>query len=106
MRPGPGLARWPCGGVEGQVSGTLTFPPRGHVGFGFDPVFVPDGYDQTFAELDPAQKHAISHRADAFKKLVAGALPKGDCFLKGRGVPRWVILNLLKDRGVPLLGSS
>ncbi len=65
---------WPDGEsavYEGRVNGALTWPPRGEMGFGYDPVFVPEGYDKTFAELDPAEKHAMSHRADAFKKLVA-----------------------------------
>lgn len=65
---------WPDGEeavFEGRVHGTLTWPPRGTLGFGYDPVFVAEGYDRTFAEIDPAEKHAISHRADAFKKLVA-----------------------------------
>ncbi|MDQ0565150.1 RdgB/HAM1 family non-canonical purine NTP pyrophosphatase [Erythrobacter citreus] len=65
---------WPDGEhavYEGTVPGTLTWPPRGAMGFGYDPVFVPEGSEQTFAEIDPAQKHAISHRADAFAKLVA-----------------------------------
>jgi XTP/dITP diphosphohydrolase len=65
---------WPDGHsevFEGKTSGTLVWPPRGTLGFGYDPVFVPTGYDQTFAELEPSQKHAISHRADAFAKLVA-----------------------------------
>ncbi|WP_343807248.1 RdgB/HAM1 family non-canonical purine NTP pyrophosphatase [Alteraurantiacibacter aestuarii] len=64
---------WPDGGhavYEGRVDGSLTWPPRGTMGFGYDPVFVPAGDTRTFAELDPAQKHAISHRADAFAKLV------------------------------------
>ncbi len=68
---------WPDGHVEaleGTVDGALSFPPRGVMGFGFDPVFVPKGYDKTFAELDPATKHSISHRADAFKKLVKACL--------------------------------
>ena len=56
---------------EGRANGTLTWPPRGTMGFGYDPVFVPLGDARTFAELDPAEKHAISHRADAFAKLVA-----------------------------------
>ena len=47
-------------------------PPRGTLGFGYDPVFVPSGKPLTYAEIDPAEKHAISHRADAFAKLVAG----------------------------------
>lgn len=66
---------WPDGHVEvveGQAHGTLTFPPRGTRGFGYDPIFIPDGYGTTtYAELDPDQKHAISHRADAFRQLVA-----------------------------------
>ncbi|HAN90339.1 MAG TPA: non-canonical purine NTP pyrophosphatase, RdgB/HAM1 family [Erythrobacter sp.] len=65
---------WPDGEhavYEGTVPGTLTWPPRGAMGFGYDPVFVPEGNEQTFAEIDPADKHAISHRADAFAKLVA-----------------------------------
>ena len=55
---------------EGRAHGSLTWPPRGKLGFGYDPVFVPAGRAQTFAELDPSDKHAMSHRADAFKKLV------------------------------------
>ena len=65
---------WPDGDAavyEGRAPGTLTWPPRGTLGFGYDPVFVPVGDTRTFAELDPAEKHAISHRADAFAKLVA-----------------------------------
>ena len=65
---------WPDGEsavYEGRVDGALTWPPRGTLGFGYDPVFVPHGREVTFAELDPAEKHAISHRADAFAKLVA-----------------------------------
>lgn len=65
---------WPDGEhavYEGTAPGTLTWPPRGTMGFGYDPVFVPKGREETFAELDPAEKHAISHRADAFAKLVA-----------------------------------
>ncbi|MBX7457343.1 RdgB/HAM1 family non-canonical purine NTP pyrophosphatase [Qipengyuania sp. 1NDH17] len=65
---------WPDGEqavYEGTAPGTLTWPPRGEMGFGYDPVFVPNGRDQTFAEIAPEEKHAISHRADAFAKLVA-----------------------------------
>lgn len=65
---------WPDGETavyEGRADGTLTWPPRGTMGFGYDPVFVPSDHDVTFAELDPAEKHRISHRADAFAKLVA-----------------------------------
>lgn len=65
---------WPDGHVEwfeGRANGRLTWPPRGNVGFGYDPVFVPHGHDRSYAELDPAEKHAISHRADAFRQLVA-----------------------------------
>ena len=65
---------WPEGEsavYEGQCPGTLTWPPRGEMGFGYDPVFVPNGSELTVAEIDPAEKHRISHRADAFAKLVA-----------------------------------
>ena len=65
---------WPDGEqavYEGTAPGTLTWPPRGEMGFGYDPVFVPKGRDLTFAEIPPEEKHAISHRADAFAKLVA-----------------------------------
>ncbi|MFT6571375.1 MAG: XTP/dITP diphosphohydrolase [Sphingomonas echinoides] len=68
---------WPDGHVqwfEGRADGTLTWPPRGAVGFGYDPVFVPTGSDITYAEMDPAQKHAISHRAAAFAQLTAAVL--------------------------------
>lgn len=65
---------WPDGEYavyEGIAPGSLTWPPRGEMGFGYDPVFVPEGLDQTFAEIAPEEKHRISHRADAFAKLVA-----------------------------------
>jgi len=59
---------------EGEVRGHLTFPPRGGNGFGYDPIFVMDGMDKTFGEIDPARKHALSHRARAFEKLVKSAV--------------------------------
>jgi XTP/dITP diphosphohydrolase len=66
---------WPNDGqiesFEGRVDGTLVWPPRGDKGFGYDPMFVPTGHQQTFGEMDPAEKHKISHRARAFAKLVA-----------------------------------
>lgn len=65
---------WPdghCDTFEGKVAGTLTFPPRGTAGFGYDPIFIPEGFDVTFGEMDQAKKHEMSHRADAFRKLVA-----------------------------------
>jgi XTP/dITP diphosphohydrolase len=68
---------WPDGHsewFEGRVDGILTFPPRGANGFGYDPIFVPAGRSDTFGEMDPDQKHAMSHRADAFRKLVAALL--------------------------------
>ena len=55
---------------EGRVDGVLTFPPRGDKGFGYDPIFTPEGYGITFAEMDPATRHRISHRARAFAKFV------------------------------------
>lgn len=63
---------WPDGTavvVEGRVDGTLTFPPRGTKGFGYDPIFVPVGFDQTFGEMEPDAKDRMSHRARAFEKL-------------------------------------
>jgi XTP/dITP diphosphohydrolase len=68
---------WPDGHsewFEGRVDGVLTFPPRGSNGFGYDPIFVPAGRNETFGEMDPDAKHAMSHRADAFRKLVAALL--------------------------------
>ena len=68
---------WPDGHsewFEGRVEGTLVWPPRGNNGFGYDAMFVPAGHDRTFGEMDPNAKHAISHRADAFAKLVAAVL--------------------------------
>jgi len=64
----------PDGGVEtfeGEVHGHLEFPPRGDKGFGYDPIFVPDDFTQTFGEMEPEQKHAMSHRARAFAKFIA-----------------------------------
>ena len=69
---------WPDGGLdvfEGEVAGTLVWPPRGDSGFGYDPMFVADGMRQTFGEIDPKIKHANSHRAHAFAKLAASCLP-------------------------------
>jgi XTP/dITP diphosphohydrolase len=65
---------WPRGpvvAVEGRVDGTLSFPPRGDRGFGYDPIFTPLGGDQTFGQMEPQAKHAISHRARAFAALEA-----------------------------------
>ena len=64
------MPRGECQTFEGEVHGTLTFPPRGTLGFGYDPIFIPDGFDQTFGELDPHLKNAMSHRARAFEKLL------------------------------------
>ena len=68
---------WPDGHVEtfeGMVDGTLVWPPRGTRGFGYDAMFLPLGGTETYGEMDPAAKHATSHRADAFAKLVAAVL--------------------------------
>jgi XTP/dITP diphosphohydrolase len=68
---------WPDGHVEwfeGRVDGTLVWPPRGNQGFGYDPVFLPNGHQETFGEMEPGAKHAMSHRADAFRQLVAAVL--------------------------------
>ena len=64
---------WPDGSIEsfeGKVHGTLVWPPRGSNGHGYDPMFVATGDTRTFGEIDPAAKHAVSHRAIAFAKLV------------------------------------
>ncbi|MEO8115464.1 MAG: non-canonical purine NTP pyrophosphatase, partial [Phenylobacterium sp.] len=68
---------WPGGPavvVEGRVDGTLSFPPRGDRGFGYDPIFIPQGETETFGEMDPVRKEAMSHRARAFAKLKAALL--------------------------------
>ncbi|CAI8208579.1 MAG: Non-canonical purine NTP pyrophosphatase [Alphaproteobacteria bacterium] len=65
---------WPDGHVEsfeGTVEGSLVWPMRGKNGFGYDPIFLPEGGDLTFGEMNPEAKHAMSHRADAFAQLVA-----------------------------------
>ena len=65
---------WPDGPavvVQGEVHGALTFPPRGDRGFGYDPIFIPEGHSQTFGEMDPQAKDAMSHRAMAFARLKA-----------------------------------
>ncbi|WP_448580039.1 RdgB/HAM1 family non-canonical purine NTP pyrophosphatase [Thermaurantiacus sp.] len=81
---GPGVSRkaafhctlalaWPDGRhalFEGECPGVLVWPPRGDRGFGYDPMFVAEGESETFGEMDPARKHAISHRARAFARLV------------------------------------
>jgi len=58
------------GSFEGTVHGTLTFPPRGTQGFGYDPIFIAQGESETFGEMEPHRKHAMSHRAHAFAKLL------------------------------------
>lgn len=82
---GPGASRsayfactlalaWPDGHVEwfeGRVDGHLVWPPRGDMGFGYDPVFVPEGQTRTFAEMAPEEKLPLTHRTAAFRKLVA-----------------------------------
>lgn len=70
---------WPDGHdelFEGIVRGAVSWPMRGDQGFGFDPIFVPEGHTETFGEMDPAKKHGMSHRADAFAKLVSGVFGK------------------------------
>lgn len=84
---GPDTARFICalslafpsGDVhtyEGKVEGRMVWPPRGDKGFGYDPVFVADGDTQTFAQIDPEEKHAKSHRADAFTKFIKAWFPQ------------------------------
>lgn len=64
----------PCVVVEGRIDGDLVFPPRGDRGFGYDPIFRPDGSDLTFGEMDPVEKDAVSHRARAFARLKAALI--------------------------------
>ena len=67
---------WICNGIiktaayEGRVEGTIISPPRGTYGFGYDPIFLPDNHTQSFGEMLPSEKHALSHRADAFAQLL------------------------------------
>lgn len=70
---------WPDGETAtflGRVEGRTAWPPRGGLGFGYDPIFVPEGGALTFGEMDPAAKHAMSHRARAFAALLAACLPR------------------------------
>lgn len=70
---------WPdghCEIFEGRVNGNIIWPPRGDKGFGYDPFFVANGFDVTFAEMNPMDKHKISHRAKAFEKLVQACFQK------------------------------
>jgi XTP/dITP diphosphohydrolase len=72
---------WPDGHVEnfeGKVHGTLSFPPRGNNGFGYDPIFVPSGHQITFGEILTSEKDALSHRTRAFEKLVAACFSGDD----------------------------
>lgn len=55
----------------GKIHGHIVFPERGERGFGYDPIFIPQGFKQTFGEMEPEKKHAMSHRADAFAQLIA-----------------------------------
>lgn len=76
---------WPDGRVEtfeGRAEGQMLWPPRGDKGFGYDPVFLPDGYDKSFAEMSREEKQAISHRGRAFEKLI-GALFRQDALKRG-----------------------
>lgn len=73
--------RFPDGHIEtteGRVDGSISFPPRGSFGHGYDPIFIPNGYDVTFAQMQDEQKNNISHRAEAFKKLMTA------CFYENR----------------------
>jgi len=70
---------WPDGhteAFEGRVDGIAVWPPRGGRGFGYDPMFLPDGGTLTYGETDPAEKHATSHRARAFVQLVEACFPR------------------------------
>lgn len=72
---------WPDGywdAFEGRVDGNLVWPPRGDRGFGYDPIFCPNGHDLTFGEMDPGAKHAMSHRAQAFQQMVEYCIENQD----------------------------
>ncbi len=72
---------WPDGRAElfrGEAPGRLVWPPRGERGFGYDPMFVPAGDTRTFGEIEPGEKHQVSHRARAFAKLVAACFRDGE----------------------------
>jgi XTP/dITP diphosphohydrolase len=72
---------WPDGhleGFRGEAHGTLVWPPRGERGFGYDPMFLPAGRALTFGEMDQDEKHRISHRAAAFRQLVAACFQPGE----------------------------
>jgi len=72
---------WPDGHVEtfeGRVDGDIVWPPRGERGFGYDPIFQPRGDHRTFGEFDPAEKHAVSHRAAAFRQMLAACFTADD----------------------------
>ena len=72
---------WPDGDVvcvEGRIKGQITFPARGTMGFGYDPIFQPDGHKISFGEMNPDAKHAISHRADAVAQLLSRCFGKAD----------------------------
>ena len=72
---------WPDGDeicVEGRVSGQISWPPSGNLGFGYDAIFQPDGYQQSFGEMAPQEKHAMSHRADAFAQLLQQVFTPSD----------------------------
>lgn len=72
---------WPDGHAEifeGRVAGTLVWPPRGDRGFGYDPMFVPEGYSETFGEMVPSTKHAMSHRAIAFRAMIEACFTRHD----------------------------
>ena len=75
--PGPGAEGTSrLENFEGRIEGHLVWPPRGSRGFGYDPMFVADGEQETFGEMEPARKHAMSHRARAFRKLVDSLFEK------------------------------
>ena len=69
-----------CSTFLGQVFGQVAFPPRGTKGFGYDPIFQPDGFSETFGEMEAEKKHAISHRARAFAKMQGQFFGRGNHF--------------------------
>ena len=97
---------WPDGDeicVEGRVDGQIIWPPRGAFGFGYDAIFQPDGHSQSFGEMDPAAKHAMSHRADAFAQLLARVFAPQHANQRAKTRPRFICPLAILPKKMPLL---
>ncbi len=97
---------WPDGETAsylGRVEGRVVWPPRGALGFGYDPIFVPNGASRTYGEISPDEKQATSHRARAMTQLAAACLPARQYPPGGRGVQKQARPSFLKKRSKKLL---